>query len=79
MAVLTTEEIIRFKDRYIEALKKNSIKVSLSPHHRDRHDVWAYEVLGNSEFVFMYPILIHNEDDAMENGYFITGKDRTLV
>ena len=73
--VLSEDEMMKFKERYLKELQKGAIKVSLSPQHRDRHDVWAYEVLGNAEFLFMYPILIHNEDDAMENGYFVAGDE----
>lgn len=75
MAILSTEEMIRFKNYYKEELKKGSVKVALPQEHIDRHDVWAFDVLGNAEFAFMYPILIHNEEDANENGYFVAGSD----
>ena len=71
--IYDTAQIILFKNEYLEKLKKSSVKVSLNPYHKGRHDAWAKDVLGDAEYSFMYPILIQNEDDAMDNGYFLAG------
>ena len=70
---LTIEEIIAFKKQYSGLMKEKQVKVKLTPYEARRHDAWANNIFGSSEYAFMWDILIHNEEDALENGYYIAG------
>ncbi|WP_294959194.1 hypothetical protein [Sulfurovum sp.] len=66
---MTTEEMMRFKKNYLEKLSENSRKVILTPYEARRKDAWAENLFGSSEYSFMFSVLVHNVDNAKENGY----------
>ena len=68
---MTTEEMIVFKKDYLNLIKKNSAKVILTAHEARRHDAWAENIFGSSEYLFMFDVLISNVDHAKEYGYEI--------
>ncbi len=68
---MTTEEMMKFKKSYLEKRKQNSKKIILTAYEARRKDAWSENVFGSSEYVFMFFILIHNIEDAKENGYEI--------
>ncbi|MFT7880434.1 MAG: hypothetical protein ABXS91_08580 [Sulfurimonas sp.] len=69
--ILTIEEMMVFKKNYIELMKKSAVKVQLTPYHVKNNDAWAYDVFGSAEYSFMFDVLIHNVDHALEFGYDI--------
>lgn len=71
---MTTEEMIAFKSEYMRLLSTSNLKVILTHHEAKRHDFWAEKIFGSSEYAFMYDVIVHNEIDALENGYYIAIK-----
>ena len=68
---MTTVKMMLCKKDYLYLLKKNSKKVILTAHEARRHDAWAENVFGSSEYSFMFNVLISNADHAKEYGYEI--------
>lgn len=68
---MTNDDILLFKEAYAEAMKRDRVKVKLTPYHASRHDAWAVEIFGNAEYAFMYDTLVHNERHAMKDGFFV--------
>jgi len=69
--ILTPENMMRFKEKYTEALSTNSRLVRLTPYEARNRDYWAKRVFGNAEYSFMFDVLIPNIDHALEYGYEI--------
>lgn len=69
--LLTAEDMMIFKKNYLERMKKNAIKVTLTPYDARNQDAWAYNVFGSAEYAFMFDVLIPNVDFALEYGYDI--------
>ena len=68
---MTTENMITFKKDYLNLLKKKSRKIILTPYEARRHDAWAENIFGSSEYSFMFEVLISNVDHAKTYGYEI--------
>ncbi|MGW8169660.1 MAG: hypothetical protein ACWGHH_06615 [Sulfurovaceae bacterium] len=68
---MITEEMMSFKKRYMERMARSSVRVVLTPYDVQRKDYWSERLFGSSEYAWMFDLLIHNVDDALENGYWV--------
>ncbi len=68
---MTTEQMMEFKNTYLEKLKTKSKKIILTPYEVRRKDAWSENVFGSSEYAFMFDVLIPNVEHAKEHGYDI--------
>ena len=66
--IYKVEDIIKMKMNYLNADDPTEV-VALTFEHKVRRDLWALEVLGDSEFKFLFPFLISNVNYAQVFGY----------